>query len=176
MGWVCREQLRLCCPGRFLWEVTLKLNFEWQKAARLRWPSGRTFQVEEIANEKALEDGEKVSLRISLAGTDLWRGECCETMGRDQMMKRILKKTNQEFMFDSRCGRMPLEGFFFFSPFKKVFIRLCWVLVAAHGICCIMQDLSWWHMDSLAVANGLQSVWAQQLLCTGLVALWHIGS
>ena len=35
------------------------------------------------------------------------------------MMKRILKKTNQEFMFDSRCGRMPLEGFFFFHLLKK---------------------------------------------------------
>ena len=32
-------------------------------------------------------------------------------MGRGQMMKQILKKTNQEFIFDPRCGRMPLEGF-----------------------------------------------------------------
>ena len=55
------------------------------------------------------------------------------------------------------------------SCFKQI-SRLCWVLVAAHGVFCCS---SW---ASLVVACGLQMAWAQWLLCAGLVLPRHVGS
>ena len=57
--------------------------------------------------------------------------------------------------------------FFLFSIY--LFSWLCWVLVA----CCIMSDLSLWHMDSLAVAQRFSSCGARAYL---LQSMWEFSS
>ena len=74
--------------------------------------------------------------------------------------------------------------FFFFGCVGSSSLRVGFSLVAASGgyssLRCMDFSLRWllllWSTGSRCVGFSSCGAWAQQLWCTGLVALWHVGS